>query len=123
MPKWAVVERLSRCDNPAAISGGTHVVGGTTWENSLRRCTRRYSSQRDEVHHTRGDQGEKTRGEHGPSGVVAVVALRQPRRDSGGTPGVGETTYDQSVRCCTRRYSSQRDEFHHTRGTKEKRRE
>src|SRR5262245_9966367 len=56
-------------------------------------------------------------------GRGAVVALRQSRRDSGGTHVVGGTTWENSLRRCTRRYSSQRDEFHHTRGTKEKRRE
>src|SRR5262245_61145027 len=49
-------------------------------------------------------------------GVAAAVALRQPRRESGGTPAVGETTWQRALRRWTRRYSSQRDELHHTTG-------
>src|SRR6185503_17246730 len=45
--------------------------------------------------------------------AVAVVALRQPRRVQRRNASRGQTGLPKSLRCCTRRYSSQRDEFHH----------
>jgi hypothetical protein len=43
--------KLSRCDNSAAFSGGTMGAEDLLGVITLRRCTRRYSSQRDEFHH------------------------------------------------------------------------
>ena len=45
--------------------------------------------------------------------AVAVVALRQPRRVQRRNASRGQTGLPKSLRRCTRRYSSQRDEFHH----------
>src|SRR6185503_4376716 len=44
--------------------------------------------------------------------AVAVVALRQPRRVQRRNASRGQTGLPKSLRRCTRRYSSQRDEFH-----------
>jgi len=44
---------LSRCDNPAACSGGTARTNRSVCGKPLRRWTRRYSSQRDEFHHAK----------------------------------------------------------------------
>jgi hypothetical protein len=49
-PRWW---RLSRCDNPAACSGGTPRTYRSVCGKPLRRCTQRYSSQRDEFYHAK----------------------------------------------------------------------
>jgi hypothetical protein len=43
---------VSRRDNPAACSGGTARTYRSVFGKPLRRCTRRYSPQRDEFYHT-----------------------------------------------------------------------
>ena len=44
--------------------------------------------------------------------AVAVVALRQPRRVQRRKARTDRSIYWKPLRRCTRRYSSQRDEFH-----------
>jgi hypothetical protein len=48
---------LSRCDNPAACSGGTARTDRSVCGKSLHRWTRRYSSQRDEFDHAKHIHG------------------------------------------------------------------